>query len=767
MKNRALLKKLLVAESENQASEVLDASGLWDDRSKWKPIGGMRNNQSVVHAQQSNPEAALIEKYTNGLDALLMRHCKASGRSPRGSTAPRNMKEAVTEFFGNLADLDSQEIRKLAEENLVLYATGSKDRPCVSLYDAGEGQQIKDFPSTFCSLVHGSDDGSYKGAIPFVQGRFNMGGTGVLPFCGEKHKMQLIVSRVPAGLAPDPGEWGFTVFRFFPSKSSPEWRFLCESDGSILAAGKDPLGLVPKIGAKSGELCAPHEREVSGGTLVKMYDYKAPRGNVCGDLYRKINVYLLEPAMPMRIVECRNGYKANVMGVTVWDQLSSWGTKELEEGFEEGAGLQLELSTEEVVSGEIRVFRAEKEKIPRNAQTGLRALINGQSHGRRDHNFFKTNAIDKEHIATSLLVTLDCTGLGQDSRNDLFMANRETFRDGTLLPELLRKLQKELRGHEGLILLDQKRYEEKIGAATTDEDGISALEELLSTDPALAELFGSNVPGRVAAQNVDQKSGTKVKGDPKPFVGTDFPTKFERADGSTTVRITIPRGSTKRVSFLTDVKNSYFNRHRHRGHCDFVGNIVPTFHLFNGRLTLAFSTDSSMVEGTQLTTLVEIYDNACHGPFDLTIESVVVAPEQRKTRSPKQSDPKVDAAASRPEIKEVLNGPDDPAIVVDKKPGSDQLTLIVNKGSRLLERAKSLRKTHEAAAVEFVFKYGLALVAMGLIDDAKKTDDWKTNEAACRERIGMAASGIGRVIVPLCLTLPNKLPALRKFARVV
>lgn len=70
------------------------------------------------------------------------------------------------------------------------YATGSKQRPCLSFYDAGDGQLPENFPNTFCSLVYGTDEGSYKGAVPFVQGRFNMGGTGVLPFCGEDRKMQ-------------------------------------------------------------------------------------------------------------------------------------------------------------------------------------------------------------------------------------------------------------------------------------------------------------------------------------------------------------------------------------------------------------------------------------------------------------------------------------------------------------------------------------------------------------------------------------------------
>ena len=48
----------------------------------------MPNNQSVVHAQQTTAAAALVEKFTNGLDAILMRHCKAAGIDPRGSQAP-------------------------------------------------------------------------------------------------------------------------------------------------------------------------------------------------------------------------------------------------------------------------------------------------------------------------------------------------------------------------------------------------------------------------------------------------------------------------------------------------------------------------------------------------------------------------------------------------------------------------------------------------------------------------------------------------------
>ena len=60
-----------------------------------------------------------------------------------------------------------------------------------------------------------------------------------------------------------------------------------------------------------------------------------------------------------------------------------------------------------------------------------------------------------------------------------------------------------------------------------------------------------------------------------------------------------------------------------------------------------------------------------------------------------------------------MNGPDDPPITVVPVPGTKRLELHVNKGSRLLEQAKALRPRAEEAAVSFVFKYGLALIADG------------------------------------------------------
>jgi hypothetical protein len=780
MRDETLLHELLAADTEETVLAAFSKRDLLSDRSRWHYLGNMPNNQSVVYAQQSTPAAALVEKYTNGVDAVLMRHCKALGIDPRGPDAPVSMARAIELFLSEMADTfananhsktSRDQLRHFAEQNLMLYATGTKARPSLSFYDAGEGQLPKHFPTTFCSLIYGSGGGSYKGAIPFVQGRFNMGGTGVLPFCSERHKLQLVVSRVPNDIAASVDhEWGYTILCFFASKQDASWHYLVGPDGCVLTAGHHPLGLLPQIGARSGAINSPREREVACGTLIKMYDFSAPRSNVCGELFKRTEEFLLRPPLPLRIVECRPECAATVTRITVWDRIGAWAKDKLEPGFEEGASVSLKLETGETIPAEIRVFKAPKgspkptAEIEDQPQTGVRAIINGQSHARRDARFFRTNAVDKEHIAGSMLVLLDCTELGQYSRNALFMSNRETFREDPLLSDLFRKLQRELKEHDGLVELNKKRYEEKIADAVDDEGGIKALEELLASDPDLVELFGGTESGKVAEKPVsDGGPGAKVMADQAATNGRDFPTYICRRDKSTTTNIVVPRGETTRVSFWTDVKNNYFTRRKYRGSWEFTGDLAPTVRLFNGKLTFTLDVNKSATEGTSFSTAITVTDEKGSGPFVLTVNVVVGPPSEKKDQKASRTPlaHKSDAGAGRPDIKEVHNGPDAPPLTLEPVPGSDRLKLLLNVDSHFLEQAKAMRPKEEALAVEFVFKYGLVLTAMGLLDAAKKSDNWQSNPSDCRNQILETAIGVARVIVPLCLSLPKKLPTSR------
>src|SRR5450755_488211 len=149
------------------------------------------------------------------------------------------------------------------------------------------------------------------------------------------------------------------------------------------------------------------------------------------------------------------------------------------------------------------------------------------------------------------------------------------------------------------------------------------------------------------------------------------------------------------------------------------------------------------IEGSEFTTSVEITDTAKSNPFNLKIFGAVVASKEKKEPQPRQKpEQKVDVAPRRPDVVEVDRGPDEPPLTIEKVPNSERMKLLINPGSRRLIEAKSLRPPGEAAAVEFVFKYGLALITMGLLDTTTKTDDWKTDPDKIRDGISKSSAGI-------------------------
>src|SRR5215469_5266049 len=216
MDSYTLCEMLLKAESEDAVDDALKKAGYWEDDPKnWQPFGGFGMNLNQINNQQSDPTAALVEKLINSIDAVLMAECYPAGVDPKGPDAPRTMGQAVERLFqvkdGGLENLLAKERTALADR-IHFVATGSAKNPCYMVVDSGEGQTPASFRDTFLSLTKQNKDD-----IPFVQGRFNCGGTGVLPFCGD-HKYQLIISRRHPSCptrADDStkGLWGFTLVR--------------------------------------------------------------------------------------------------------------------------------------------------------------------------------------------------------------------------------------------------------------------------------------------------------------------------------------------------------------------------------------------------------------------------------------------------------------------------------------------------------------------------------------------------------------------------
>ena len=128
-----------------------------------------------------------------------------------------------------------------------------------------------------------------KKGIPFVQGIFNMGGTGVIPFCG-KQSIQLIITKrnpklLPASAYDKDKLWSFTVIRRrAPSKSrsSSVIEYLAPINVSgrelndTLTFSADSIPALPKAYDKRAKSTAEHaySKPMSYGTCIKLYEYQ-------------------------------------------------------------------------------------------------------------------------------------------------------------------------------------------------------------------------------------------------------------------------------------------------------------------------------------------------------------------------------------------------------------------------------------------------------------------------------------------------------------
>jgi hypothetical protein len=225
-----------------------------------------------------------------------MRRCYEGGIDPKSEDAPRSVEEAVVRFFPNYKNWDLSINRNQQAENIQIIGDGrrgqSEDTSLI-IYDDGEGQHPQDFENTFLSLVRGN-----KNEIHFVQGKYNMGGSGAIVFCGKK-RYQLIASKRYDGS----GLFGFTLIRKHPltqaesrSKKNTWYEYL-KIDGQIPAFPIQELDL------------GLHRRKFRTGTVIKLYSYEV-KGNkhVRRDLSRSLNEFLYEPALPIYAVETEERY---------------------------------------------------------------------------------------------------------------------------------------------------------------------------------------------------------------------------------------------------------------------------------------------------------------------------------------------------------------------------------------------------------------------------------------------------------------------------
>jgi len=569
---KELLFRLISARNEYEVKEIIDSEPFLLDLSSWKPYGGYEGNFNTINNQAKNPIAALAEKPINSIDALLLKECKLKGLDPESKNVPKTIKEAVETFYkienGDISKIPDKDRKKFAI-NIMIIAEGDRKKPNIMIVDKGEGQHPSDFEDTFLSLHRGN-----KNRIPFVQGKYNMGGSGVLPNCGELN-YQLILSRKTPELlnSNQDDKWGFTLVRLHIATKSEfknSWyEYFVDESGEIMSFPGETLNILPE------------NESLHSGTFIKLYNYYLPEPSIITlNLWRALNRVLHSPALPMLLYETRRFRLKGVNNSRVLMGNRIRILKDDRDSIEDGCPPIIPIIAELGRFGkrtiEVTVFKEETGKeefsTPNDA---IFFTINGQTHATIGRSFLRTKA-NLHYLADSLLVHIDCTDVETNIREKTFMPSRDRMRESEVSKEVEAILAEELSRHEGLKQLNQRRREEQIARNPRDTKFLEeVVSKLIKRNRLILNYFGYG--GGIKDES---EIGDLVFGQ---FEGKWIPT-YLRIKGSQIKQV--PIDSYARVIFETDAPNDYFSRERERGSLIMYPDIMKSYHLWNGRITV-------------------------------------------------------------------------------------------------------------------------------------------------------------------------------------
>lgn len=646
--------KIIKTENAEGVIELLKKHNLWNDMSSWRFYGDKSNNISVINNQAPDATKALVEKIANSFDARLMLESRKRGIDPKGKNTPKNIKEAMQKFFYD--DKKFSNFMSLENETAI-FATNTREKPCISIIDKGEGQTPEMVPDTFLSLNKENKEG-----ILFTQGRYNQGGAGGLNYC--QNGISVILTRRCPEINTDKTDnndnWSLTITRQVSAKErklpEPCYMYLApikhKPYNKILSFKADSLKLFPKN-------MDPYKKEIEYGTLIKFYGYKmkGAQTNIVLDFMYHTEIMMPDAVMPLRLHECRENYKGT--GKNFREQVTSLqgfmyrnsSGKSIEEGFPlkeviEFKGYRLEVN--------IYAFKYDPKqnfaKRRKRKNEGIVFCLGGQHYGEYSSDFFRRKNVGLDYLKDDLIVIINCTGIDGDLKNKLFKTDKATIIDSPESKDLEEQIEDLLENNEQLLELKNIRRKQKVDEQLKDEKPFEdLLDKVIKKNPALAALF--DVGPRLSNPWAKQKSGsnkdkekTKLQFYPSFF---RFQKKLEEneiynRDGNINKRL--------RFDFETDAENDYFLREQNHGEYSIDMNLVKksnehiaikkedqvfTQYLKDGKWLVSVKIPEQTEVGDKLELIYNINDDQNDG-WSLKSIVTIISPNEKKRRKQKK-----------------------------------------------------------------------------------------------------------------------------------
>ncbi len=754
----------------------------------WRPYGNNPGNYSVIGNQQSRPEAALVEKVINSVDACLMRACLIKGIDPTSANAPPSVQKAVSQYR-------EIRVRDRSQRNhdIALAVTGptasTRDRNAsITIVDFGEGQRPEHVPNTFLSIVRGN-----KLRIPFVQGKFNMGGTGALKFCGH-HGLQLVITKRCPQVARLEGRsgsaWSVTIVRRdrpaagLGKVRNSVYKYLAPIDvdaqsptcGGLLTFDAHEISAFPVNNV-------PYNGAMAWGSIIKLYEYDMAgfRSHACrrDGLLGRLEIMLPNIALPVRVHECRkyrgkeSGGSFDTLLVGLSNRLESDRRKNVEDGFPASGKIVINGAS---LPYSIYAFKPQRAKTYRKGE-GVLFSVDGQTHATFRDVFFERKNVKMGRLRKSLLVMLDCSSLPTDMREDLFMNSRDRLIDGELREVIVRELESIVGTHAGLKDLRERRRSKEIDEKLQNSQPLeNILGKILEKSPSLERLF-------LQGQRLNRRRQRgKGKGVLK-FKGKRYPTffRFLKKPNSTHLHRNGELGRRCRISFETDVENGYFDRMEQPGRMEIsvlegpVTMIPFSVSLHNGVANLHVTLgkqDFRIGDGLVLQCTVE--DDTLPVPFvkGISIDVIHGSHGESKRRRPRNGHKKGEAGhlfggLSLPIIHRVKEGSNhwrdhefdhnSSCKVVDDSDADSpdhraSLTFYVNMSNRFFEaEIKHSREDLEVVREKWVLAN--VLVGLGIMDTMRKEKMKTTLSNSDTDIVEFVTRALAPIMLPMIESL--------------
>lgn len=752
---------LAKSDTEDEVISLLKEAGYWDNSIYWRPFGSTENNFSTIGNQQSAPDSALVEKLINSVDAVLMKECLIRDIEPESPEAPQTISQALQQFFnirdGKISNLDIKE-RNAMSRNIIMAATGSRSKPNYVIVDCGEGQTPKKMPDTILSLGK-----SNKLRVPFVQGKFNMGGTGVLQFCGN-HNLQLIITKRCPQIICNNDEtkdnWGITVVRRDnPSKGrrSSMYTYLTNEEGDILNFEADSLKIIPST---------REYKELEYGMFIKLFEYNMPklRTNIVFDLNYRLALLMPSLAHPVRLIECRD-YTGHTLESTL-SGLKIRLTDDKKDNVEQGFPIPLKFDIDgQKFNASIYVFKENYSDRNYRTDEGIIFSLNGQTHGSLKKSFFKRKSLNFSYLAESLLIIVDCSNIDGRTREDLFMNSRDRLREGNLKRRIEKAFEDYLSQHEALRALQEERRRKAVFNRLNNEKPLAdILNDILKKSPTLSKLFISGE----RLQNPFNLSNTGTK---SIFKGKKYPTYFvlqnKPKEGVYTRHA--PINNKFRIQFETDVVNDYFCREVDPGEytLTYEGKecVGHGLNLYNGIATLTVTIPSDVVIGDFVKFKFTVNDPCTMTRFDEEWITIIEPSQQEtsggkgKRKQPAGLGPRGNrgkpAGLAMPNIIELTRDDwaqygltKEDALMI--KTNEDLYDFFINMDNiHLQTEIKGLKDDSKINLLQARYKYSIVLIGLSVLNYSKNRNNEEKEEWDTEEFVNNVANMLSPIVLPL------------------